>query len=239
MEDKRKYPKVLVAAPTFEGKDYCLKDWIDRVKNLTYPNYDYCLIDNSDGTSYTKKLRMKGIKAYHVSRGENSRQAIANAQNFIRKKVLDEGYDYWLSVESDLLPPKDIIERLMIRNKPVIGVIYMIGFANNPSQPQRPCVFVLDQKNGGIMGTRNINPQEGMQLVGTGVQRVHGVGLGCTLIKRWLLEKFVFWHDQRFNNKHSDVYFYMDLHNSSIPVYVDTNIIVEHRNQPWNLVKDM
>jgi len=239
MTEKFRLPKVLVAAPTYDGKDYVLDKWVEAVKNLSYPNYDWCLVDNSDNTSYTKKLRMKGVKVLHVERGNNSRDAIANAQNHIRQIVLNGGYDYWLSLESDLIPPKDIIEKLMLQGKAIIGTIYMIGFENSRNEPQRPCLFVLDSKNGGVLGTRNLTPEEGFKMVGTGVQQVHGVGLGCTLIKRAVLERFSFWHDQRFNNKHSDVYFYMDLHNNGIPVYVDTNTVVQHYNKPWNLVKDM
>lgn len=232
------YPKILVACPTFEGKDYIIDKWVEAVKNIDYPNFQWLIVDNSQGTSYTSKLRKRGYRVVHVPRGGNSRQALCNAQNYIRKKVLSEGYDYWLSLESDLIPPKDIIFKLMSHAKSVVGSVYFLGTWMDPNIPKPACLFVLDQKEGGMMGTRMMTPEESRKIIGTGLRQVHGVGLGCTLIKRRILEKFGFWTDTRFDNKHSDVYFYMELQNAGEPVFVDTNILVEHYASDWTKVKD-
>lgn len=233
-----RYPKILVACPTYEGKDYIINQWVDAVRNIDYPNFEWLIVDNSVGTSYTRKLRERGFKVVHVPRGGNSRQALCNAQNYIRKKVLDEGFDYWLSLESDLLPPKDIIWRLLPHQKSVVGVIYYLGAWDDPKIPKPACLFTLDMKDGHQMGTRMLHPSESAKMLNTGLQKVHGVGLGCTLIKRSILERYGFWTDTRFDNKHSDVYFYMDLHNAGIPIYVDTDITVPHFASDWTKVKD-
>ena len=49
-------PKILICSPTYDGKNYCLKEWMDNVKNLNYPksHYDIYLADNS---RTTKTLR--------------------------------------------------------------------------------------------------------------------------------------------------------------------------------------
>jgi GT2 family glycosyltransferase len=67
---------------------------------------------------------------------------------------------------------------------------------------------------------------------------VHGMGIGCTLIRRDIFNTYMFWYDERFSEKHSDVYFYMELQNKGIPVYLDTNIIIEHYPSKWEDVKD-
>lgn len=233
-----KFPKVLVACPTYDGKDYIIDKWVDNVKQLNYPNYDYLIVDNSKDKNYFESLKSRGYNVVHVNRGNNTRDALSNAQNFIRNKVLNEGYDYWLSVESDLLPHKDIIWMLLLHSKPVVGCVYYLGDWGN-DKPHPACIFILDKKESGLIGTRLINPlTELPSILNTGLRRVHGVGLGCTLINKNILEKFKFWTDERFVDKHSDVYFFLDLQNSGIPVFVDTNITVKHYPSSWDNVID-
>jgi GT2 family glycosyltransferase len=236
MSYKDWYPKVLIAVPTYEGKDYIFKEFYQNLLRLSYPNADFIIIDNSPTMRYLLKLRRKGYKnIYHVPRGDNSRQALCNAQNYARTKMLDEGYDYLLFIESDLLPPPDTIERLMAHNKPVVGVFYLLGAGTK----KVPCIFLKEYKSDSLgMGTRLIRPDEYENYTLNGLQLVHGTGLGTTLIRRDIMQRFYFWHDERFVDKHSDVYFYMDLDNNGIPVFVDTDIVVEHYPSKWEDVKD-
>ena len=41
------FPKVLVGAPNNLRKEYILERYINRLKELTYPNYEIVLADNS------------------------------------------------------------------------------------------------------------------------------------------------------------------------------------------------
>ena len=220
-------------SPTYEGKEYCRKEFVENISNLKYPNYDFLMIDNSKEEDYYNKLKAEGVPVVRVPRGSNSREALAAAQNYARKKALEENYDYVLSVESDIFPPKDIIQRLLRHWKPVVGAWYYIGGFNNT--PKIPCVFTVNSSS----GTRLItNKEHEMMLNKGGLHQVHGMGVGCTLIDTNVLKDYVFWYDERFDNKHSDVYFYMDLWNDKVPVYVDYDIMVEHKNSDWNLVSD-
>lgn len=228
------HPKVLVFSPTYEGKDYIFKEFYERISSLDYPNYDFMIIDNTEDDTYFNRLVEQGYEnIYRVSRGGNSRQALCNAQNFARKRAIDEGYDYVLSVESDLIPPKDIIIRLLRHFVPVVGVVYMLGVEDI----KVPCLFVLTPKNG-VIGTRLVQPHEIPLYRNAGLKRIHGVGMGCTLIRRDVFSKYFFWYDERFTNKHSDVYFFLELENDKVPVYVDTDVFVEHYPSSWDLVKD-
>jgi GT2 family glycosyltransferase len=227
-------PKVLVFSPTYSGKDYIFKEFYQALVNIDYDNYDYLIIDNTDDNgAYQKQLQSQGYYHIHrVPRGGNSRQALVNAQNYARQYALDNHYDYVLSVESDLIVPSDIIKRFLAYDVPVVGALYYIGI-----EVKVPCVFFVTMK-GLMKGTRLITLEEAKVFPNTGLRRVHGVGLGCTLIKREVLEKFTFWHDERFTDKHSDVYLFMELENAHIPVYCDTNITVPHYPSDWGLVKD-
>ena len=231
-------PKVLVFTPTYEGKEYCREEFIENVKKFTYPNADFLMIDNSKTGNYYHKLKSEGVPIVRVPRGNNSREALAAAQNYARALALQKGYDYVLSLESDLFPPADIIERLMAHEKDVVGALYYIG-GTAPNIPLHPCVFVFDRKEHGVGGTRLITAEEHERALTTkGLFRVHGMGVGCTLISTHILKDYVFWTDNRFDNKHSDVYFYMDLWNKSVPVYVDYDLEVIHKPSAWALVKD-
>jgi len=233
-----KLPKVLVFSPTYEGKEYCREEFVENVKKFTYPNADFLMIDNSETDDYSRRLIADGVPCIRVPRGGNSRVALASAQNLARDIAVKEKYDYVLSLESDLFPPKDIIESLMKHQKSVVGALYLIG-GTAPSIPTHPCVFVFDQKDTGVGGTRLITVEEHEQMKKMGgIFNVHGMGVGCTLISTYLLKNYLFWTDNRFTNKHSDVYFYMDLWNNKVPVFVDYDNEVEHRPSAWSLVKD-
>lgn len=204
------------------------------INNLDYPNYDYVYIDNSVSPNYYYKLKRRGVNVVRVPRGGNSRQALCNAQNYARNKVLREGYDYLMFIESDLVPTSEAITRLMSHRKSVCGALYYIGH-----EIKMPCVFFLDWKEGNAsMGSRLIHPKEVPFFVNSGLKQVHGLGLGCTLIRADVAKRFSFWYDERFDNKHSDVYFYMDLHNNGVPVFVDSSYVIEHYPSKWDDVKD-
>lgn len=231
-------PKVLVFTPTYSGKEYCRKAFLESVSKISYPNWDFLLVDNSASPNYARKLRRQGVSVTRVPRGANSREALAAAQNYARNKVLGEGYDYLLSLESDIFPPPDIIWRLLKHSKQVVGALYFIGGMGDT--PRVPCVFITDYKEDkGMWGTRLINAREHslMERDG-GIHQVHGMGVGCTLISKGVLSKYAFWTDNRFTNKHSDVYFYMKLWNNKVPVYVDYDTVCHHENSDWGLVKD-
>ncbi len=236
-------PKVLVGIVTYEGKDYCWDLFFNNLLNLEYPNLEFLIVDNSSSSKYYKELS-KRVKKYEnfsvarVDRGISSREAQANSLNYIRDYFLANDFDYFMSIESDLIPPVDIVQRLMSHGKDVIGSIYLIGFPDSSSQPPRPCLFQTVKQKDGVARTINLDPALGFGFFGRGVQQIHGCGFGATLMKKNILEQFKFWYIHDDVIKHSDVLFYMDLHNAGVPVYVDTDLIVPHHNSKWSLVQD-
>lgn len=253
MKEQKEFPKVLIGSPIYEGKEYCRKEFVANVKKFTYPNKSFVMVDNSKGTSYHAKLRRDGVPAVRVNRGRNSRDALANSMNYLRKRVLEGGYDYLLSLECDLFPREDIIERLLENmedvelfslqsGKRVVGAPYHIG----EDAQKRLCIFRTVIENG-IGGTRPLEPGDEQWFLNGKVHQVHGMGVGCVLIHKSILEKFPFWYSELDDarmakeviRKHPDVYFYLDLHNNRIPVYCDTKLYTLHMPSNWKLVKDI
>lgn len=249
-------PKVLVGIVTYEGKDYIFPQCYNAVRSFNYDNYDVLIVDNSAGDSYYTKLLREGYRnVHHIKRAKNSRDTLSDSQNYIRYRMLNGGYDYLLMVESDLVPPPETITRLLNHNKLVVGSLYWLQGRLPDTEREKlpegsfipgdngkykiPCIFFLEwKKEVGAMGTRLITYSELPRFLNTGLRQVHGCGIGCTLFARSIVEKYPYWTDERFDNKHSDVYLYMDLHNGHIPVFVDTSFEVPHYPSDWGQVID-
>lgn len=235
---------MLVGTPIYNAKEYCREAFVKNVQTLNYPNFHWVLVDNSRKPSYYHKLRrLYPGHVARVPRGNNSRDALANAQEFLRKKALEQDYDYLLMLESDIFPPKDVIQRLMNHGQPVVGAIYKIG--NTQTGEERLCIFKTTMKEAGL-GTELINHDEQEDYFHKGLKQVHGMGVGCTLIDKSILARYPFWYstadDIRIREggamKHSDVYFYLDLHNDGRKVYADTDVFCHHEYSDWTKVAD-
>jgi len=159
-----------------------------------------------------------------------------NKLTYKNHDVLLVDNDYLLSLEQDVIPPKDIIERLLQHKKEVITAVY---FANNiipgeVSSKLIPLVYVLeDQKT---ISMRSLNEDELWK--NQGLMQVISAGLGCILIHKNILKKIKFRYEL---NTFDDRWFFMDLYNKKIPVYADTSIKCKHliynRPYPWSKIK--
>lgn len=115
-KERLQLPKILVAMPTHQVKEYAFQQWIDNVKNLTYPYYDILVVDNSPDDSYVKKwgdqvpmIHLPGQDQDPQRRGER----ICNSMAVIQKHFLAGNYTHWMNIEADNIPPKDVIEVLL------------------------------------------------------------------------------------------------------------------------------
>jgi len=235
------FPKVLIFSPTYEGKEYCREKFISNINKIDYPNKEFLMVDNSENNDYYELLKSVGVPVHRVPRGVNSRESLAAAQNYAVRYAVNNDFDYLLSVESDLFPPSDVVWRLLKHWKPVVGALYYLGGFHDDNSgknyPLIPCVFIT--KNDGSSGTRFITKEEHNYLKSLGgLHQVHGMGVGCTLMDVNIVKNYPFFCDSRYDNKHSDVYFYMKLWNDKIPVYVDYDTVVEHQPSPWSKVSD-
>ncbi len=82
-----KKPKVLVGCPTSNHKEYCLKQYAEAVKKLTYKNYDILLVDNSENDEYLKKIKSEGIEAIKGPYHELARERIIESRNILRQET--------------------------------------------------------------------------------------------------------------------------------------------------------
>jgi len=113
------------------------------------------------------------------------RNVLAHYQH-ARKKVLDEGYDALLTVEHDIIVPADGLQKLWDIDKPVAYGVYIFRGSKNVVNALR----MVNADNPDM----SISQFKGMLVdaVKKVVIETSGVGNGCTLIRREVLEKIDF-----------------------------------------------
>tara|TARA_Y100000034_G_C6844231_1_gene382259 strand:+ start:86 stop:784 length:699 start_codon:yes stop_codon:yes gene_type:complete len=230
------HPKILVGCPTSFHKEYALEQYVKAVKALTYPNFDILLVDNSGGDNYIRKIKALDIPVVRGPYHESARERIILSRNILREKAINENYDFFFSLEQDVLPPKDILEKLLKHNKQLITAVY---FAHNPTPDQTsrvlmPLVYKLVDKKDLSMRPINENELWDQQ----GLHEVVSAGLGCLLIHRSILEKIKFRYDK---NTFDDRWFFIDCYHKKIKSFADTSVKCKHlvfnRPYPWHTIQ--
>lgn len=230
-------PKILIGCPTSFHKAYCLDHYLAVAKHLTYKNTTLILVDNSPDDSYYTLLKSKGVTAFKLPNyTESARERIVLSRNMLRQYALENGYDYFLSLEQDVIPPTDIIEQLLSCQQPVVTGVYCKDYT-----------FTKDGKTIGktVMPLlyRRVDDAYVEQLKWKDVEQpavfpVAVSGLGCILIHRDVLEKIPF----RFlpeKEVFDDVWFCEDLRQLKITLYVNTAVKCKHltREMDWDSIK--
>jgi hypothetical protein len=231
-------PKILIAAPINVVKSYCLFDWLEHIKKFDYDNYDIFLVDNSPNPSFCEKIKSMGIDCvWDDPKGRETRYLLLTSSERCRVKFLAGGYDYMFSVECDIFPPLDIIQRLLAHDKDVVGTTYWT-FHGSDSQLQLLSIDILhkDYNTHRIESQNRYMTFEEAQLFMDGqCKPAYANGIGCILIKRWILEQIPFRIDPN-DSGYPDSFFHQDLWMKGIENFIDTSIIPLHRNSNWNTI---
>ncbi len=235
-------PRILIAAPQHELKRYCFEEWYMNVKSLNYDKsrYDILVVDNSPNEVFSKYMEAYDLNVGRINvKGKGVMQRMAESHDMCRKIALEEGYDFLLHLETDMFPEPDIIDKLLLCRKKVVSALYSI---NNGAQREYCVRFAdyNDQMNSLII----YNYAFDIVLAGKGLMKCFNAGLGCTLIHRSVLNQFQFRYENentenaRYSDSHPDTWFAYDLFSADIPIYVDTNTFVEHRNANYHYNKN-
>ena len=243
--NEHKEPKVLVGAPTAAPYAYCLAAWASRVKELTYKNYTALLVDNSETIPYHETIEQQGIPAVKYPEFiKDSRARLPASRNLLRKKVLEEGYDYFLSLEQDVIPPVDVIEKLIRHQKPIVSGVYYKPYALTYYHQGKvvksvkkvtPLLFGLIEGVQTRMQFLSAEDVEEEKLIA-----IRFCGLGCVLIHRSVLEKIQFRSDKSIDC-HDDLWFCNDAIEHKFPIVADTSVKCQHviSGKPAGLFADV
>lgn len=222
--------KVLIGTPISDSKLYCWDKYVRGVKSSNCPVF---LVDTSlDIECMEDKILSQGF-AYSYLWAKKAMDRVVYARNRIRDAALQGGYDYLMFVDADIMIKPDTVARLLKHNKKVVAAIYYTV--------------------GGDSNNRIVHNIEGetdyeqfpLEWEHTGLKEAAQIGFGCTLIHRSVLAKIaircnrdckgilVTGEDYCFSNDCSI--------REEIPLYVDTDIIVDHRADPkvkWDFRRD-
>lgn len=223
MKSKSDYPKVLIATPIAEHKYYCINLFIQNVKTLSYPNTEFILIDNSKDPKAHEMVEEfnPDVNVEYSGFYDTTRASQCASYNRIREIFLEGDYDYLFTLESDQFPHESIIEDLMVNDVDICGAVYLIfGLAGDGVGT--PCVTTgkFAFVNSAVRETfMSFHEMDGSLHKISG-----GCGLGCTLIKRKVVEAIEF----RYHRCHADTYFHRDAHRKGFETWVDTRFMIEH-----------
>ena len=227
-----KFPKIVICTPTYSGKNYCWDKFIEQYNNLSYPNKDLFVVDNSPDKANYNKLKRSWIRCKYVNpKGKSVKQVLAESHELLRQYCASNGVDFMLHWESDVFNnDPDIVQKLLMAKKAVVGVVYPIR-----TGAERELNLMTADEDSNILHPHRFSlPMGNMQsgfIDGT-VKSCFSASLGCTLIHSSIFKKLRF----RFfkeNDMLPDMVFSHDLWETGTPFFVDTSIYCTHDNREW------
>ena len=219
--------KILLATPIHFSKDYVMIEWLLMIKMLD-GNYDILLVDNSPTETYSKKIRKFGFNVKYVNpKNDDFRTILVKCREIIRKYAVKNNYDYLFSLECDVFPKLNIINRLLLHRRDVVGGYYFSGTKEN--------IFVVLQRIIGNVGqkfhkAKNQSIQDVFYMTdGKKLKSVYTAGLGCVLISSRVFKNIKF--EIKGDIGYDDVHFAESLYHLRIPFLVDMSLRCRHENQ--------
>ena len=191
--------KVLIAIPTFEN---ILPDTFKSVYGLEVPEGTNCQFDFCKGYDCAK------------------------ARNNIAQEAIQYGFDYLLTVDSDMIIPRNALTSMLSRNTDVCLGVY----PRKNTKTEQTEIFALGQKD--FTDSNNMSATQIDELNGQAVE-IKGGGLGCALIKVGVFEKIAFpWFKYvQYDNGavlSEDNYFCTQVRAAGLTVMVDSAVRCGH-----------
>ena len=225
-------PKILIAIPTYEGKNYCLDAFLTNILNFSYPKskLDYYIADNSKTNANAKYInKTYGLKVFWKDYDTTPIfEKMADSHNQLRRYFLDSDCEYMLHLESDVFPPPDVLEQLLWARKPIVNSLYQVF----DGSWRTPCIALNDVKNEHhrefVFHTTLDNFWH--WYIDGKIKKTFIAGIGCSLMKRKVLDNFPFRHDAN-ETKPPDTWFAEDLRRSGVQNWVHTGVLSFHYNR--------
>lgn len=213
---------ILIGCPTYDGKRYCLQKYVDGIRALTYPHKEILLIDNSSTPIFAAELNARGVPTI---RGgyilATPRDKIIHCRNMLRKKVLEEGFDYFLSLEADVVPPPNVIEQLLVHQKHIVSAVVWYYSGYQGKRVPAPLLWDVDPKGDDTymvyLAKEELQKQQ--------LKEIKACSLSCCLISREVLQKIKFRYS---GDSYDDVMFCIDARKFGYSVFVDTTVECTH-----------
>lgn len=236
--------RVLIATPTFDGKEYCLDYWAEIVKKLQKVTpCDILLVDNSKGNKYAKKIRKYGFKVIKSRHYKKTIKSIGEAKKKLNNYLINSNYDFHFSLEQDLFPDSDMLKRLLDdfkkikKDEAVIAAPYYYRAINDSKEPPFRTLCYLSCIAKGLVYSKRYKRKIQDMILSKELEKKKGlikafaVGFGCCLIPVSILKKIKVKYSEN-NFKADDAFFYQDCERLGIPVYADVDLTKKIKHIP-------
>jgi hypothetical protein len=225
--------KILIGCPTCDRYAYCIDNWIQRVKEIIEfskeHQIDYLLVDNSETDNFFMHLMQRGINVIKAPHFDELKKTLAYSRNLLREKALKEKYDFFFSLEQDIIPEKNALEKLLSHNEKIVSgyYCYYVGLTVKDKETdeiknvtiEAPLIY-LEENN----ARRRATPNE---ILNKGLIKVGSFGFGCVLISIEVLKKIKF----RFEDKKAsfdDWLFCYDAKKLGYDLFLDSDVRAKH-----------
>tara|TARA_Y100000310_G_scaffold341625_1_gene441400 strand:- start:5216 stop:5935 length:720 start_codon:yes stop_codon:yes gene_type:complete len=221
-------PKILIGTVTCDKYEYCLDEFLNAVRDLSYSNFTLVLVDNSKDENYQKKLVAKELEVKKLPHKEEVREMLIEGHNYLREKALKEGYDYLFILDQDVMVPFNILKRLLESDKKIItGIYYNIFDVTMKKGEVKKNVLmpVLYSEGSEESKVRQYTVEE---VRDPKLIEVRQCGTGCLLIDKEVLGKVEFRHVKDSKN-FDDTWFCGDVRSKGYKIFCDTAMKCKHR----------
>lgn len=232
--------KILICSPTAAAKNYCAEQWLLNLNKLKYPNFEVVVYDNTnDGGANANYLNFLAaglclsfsFKAIHVpgTSKMDLLSRLALSHNACLLHAVQNGFKHILHLETDVMPPADVIERLLAHKKKVVGALY---YRDEGKSRKLMIQRHVHRAYNNILAM-NMGPQDDVCFINGSLKKVAHVGLGCVLIDLQVFKNgFVFRYKPGVDAA-PDTYFAEDCFRYGIDIWADTSLICKHHNVAW------
>tara|TARA_Y100000310_G_C20497840_1_gene722432 strand:- start:47 stop:799 length:753 start_codon:yes stop_codon:yes gene_type:complete len=239
-------PKVFIGCPTWIGKKYCINRYLNGIAALDYPEKYFMIVDNTDSDEYINLLKEKGVNALKGPHDKDPKKTVVDSRNILREEFLKTDFEYFLSLEQDVIPPPNAIKTLLANNARVVSGVYFTLVEVNNKAALDPMAFVsvtqewidkikakpdVYKEQYAELKKNDFDPKKIKrrltfeEVKEPDVIEVNRVGLGCMLIHREVLEKFKF----RYNpTGYDDMTFCSDVLDNKWKILLDTSVKCKH-----------
>jgi hypothetical protein len=162
--------------------------------------------------------------------GTNGRENHLHQYNRARKMFLSGDYDAMLIIESDIIPPVDVLDQLESLNAPVGYGVYRFRLSNVINIFEK---YPDPTRNLGE--SLSIKPHLLKHAVDVGHYPCSGAGFGCVLIRREVIENIGFRRESG-NSAFCDTYFARDVLSHGYKSWANMGTICGHKDERGNIL---
>ncbi len=225
--------ELFIGIPTCDIKEYCLKQFIENIRQQPCNVH---IVDNSLSADYFSKIGqvIDGVSVCQCNiyydyigsqfdKKATSRERLAVTRNYLRDIFLKSTCQWYLSLESDMLPTEKQIQKLYDDHTDgVIGALMQRAGSDTVASKR------IDYKPGKVAQRYNYGFGE---LKGK-ITKVNGIHMGMTLIPRVIMERFKFRFEPAVM-QHDDTFWSLDLSKHNVLMYCDGFVTPEHLFRDW------